>query len=628
MANRIQLRRDTAANWTRVNPVLEDGEPGLEIDTNKIKYGDGNSYWTDLPYASGGSGLTYVNNLAVLTGNLQIGTLWPGEADQESVIWATEESEYVGLWYGGNLDVVNGNYGPRVSITAGYLGSDDGVYIQHVDSYSNEGYQVNIDVGYNKWRFDDQGTLTLPYVYGIPTAISLNSGSYTSYTTGNAIPTDSGGSPGAGYGMTVDIVADGGGNVLSAVINQPGFGYSVNDVVYINQSGSLDDASVTVVSVTDYNGTITFPGVANVTAVGNTAITVEVGPSFWGFDSSGNLTLPLGGTINWYGGSNALVGGGGGGAAVTVGSFGSDIGIGPNYALFNPALLYSADDMVIRTGGNSLEPGYGQMAIASSETVNIGVANNLATTDSVNGVDWYSQIAFSNPNDGDTTVNVVIGSNVWSFDGSGYLYVPGEIVIYSDNRHGGDGYSGFLTFTNTQVGTTNPNKFIRLDQYGELQIVDSNYANTILALSDTGNLTVKGEIHSSAGAGNVVIQANDGSNPRNFTFDTAGALILPNLALGGQGNGSLDSKNNIINLNIGDTVDFAGFSGMIMVNSYYGGCVTLWLCGGGVTPNSLGNSKSFDCGTMAYNSGISGYTFTANETGNHAFFAIRTRDNP
>ena len=60
MANRIQLRRDTAANWTRVNPVLEDGEPGLEIDTNRVKYGDGNTVWTALAYAAT-SGSTLVN---------------------------------------------------------------------------------------------------------------------------------------------------------------------------------------------------------------------------------------------------------------------------------------------------------------------------------------------------------------------------------------------------------------------------------------------------------------------------------------------------------------------------------------------------------------------------------------
>jgi len=54
MANRIQLRRDHSTNWTRINPVLSDGEPGLEIDTNKVKYGDGTTAWRDLRYAGPG----------------------------------------------------------------------------------------------------------------------------------------------------------------------------------------------------------------------------------------------------------------------------------------------------------------------------------------------------------------------------------------------------------------------------------------------------------------------------------------------------------------------------------------------------------------------------------------------
>lgn len=52
MATQIQLRRDTAANWASVNPILAQGEPGLEIDTDKIKYGDGINNWNDLPYGS------------------------------------------------------------------------------------------------------------------------------------------------------------------------------------------------------------------------------------------------------------------------------------------------------------------------------------------------------------------------------------------------------------------------------------------------------------------------------------------------------------------------------------------------------------------------------------------------
>ena len=50
MANRIQLRRDTTANWENINPILADGEPGYDIDNNQIKYGDGNTNWNSLPY--------------------------------------------------------------------------------------------------------------------------------------------------------------------------------------------------------------------------------------------------------------------------------------------------------------------------------------------------------------------------------------------------------------------------------------------------------------------------------------------------------------------------------------------------------------------------------------------------
>ena len=49
---RFQLRRDTAANWTGVNPTLGPGEPALETDTGKVKYGDGSSAWNSLPYSS------------------------------------------------------------------------------------------------------------------------------------------------------------------------------------------------------------------------------------------------------------------------------------------------------------------------------------------------------------------------------------------------------------------------------------------------------------------------------------------------------------------------------------------------------------------------------------------------
>lgn len=47
---RIQLRRDTASNWTSANPTLAAGEMGLETDTDQFKIGDGTTAWTSLSY--------------------------------------------------------------------------------------------------------------------------------------------------------------------------------------------------------------------------------------------------------------------------------------------------------------------------------------------------------------------------------------------------------------------------------------------------------------------------------------------------------------------------------------------------------------------------------------------------
>ena len=53
MATIIQSRRDTSSNWTFVNPILAEGEIGLETDTNKFKFGNGIDNWIDIPYFGG-----------------------------------------------------------------------------------------------------------------------------------------------------------------------------------------------------------------------------------------------------------------------------------------------------------------------------------------------------------------------------------------------------------------------------------------------------------------------------------------------------------------------------------------------------------------------------------------------
>lgn len=50
MAVNILLRRGTAAEWTASNPILLEGEVGVETDTKKLKVGDGLTVWASLPY--------------------------------------------------------------------------------------------------------------------------------------------------------------------------------------------------------------------------------------------------------------------------------------------------------------------------------------------------------------------------------------------------------------------------------------------------------------------------------------------------------------------------------------------------------------------------------------------------
>lgn len=55
MATKIQLRRGTAAQWVAANPVLAEGEIGIETDTKQIKIGDGLKEWTLLTYIATGN---------------------------------------------------------------------------------------------------------------------------------------------------------------------------------------------------------------------------------------------------------------------------------------------------------------------------------------------------------------------------------------------------------------------------------------------------------------------------------------------------------------------------------------------------------------------------------------------
>ena len=87
----IQIRRDTAANWTAGNPTPANGQPCWETDTKKLKVGDGATAWNSLAYFSpggGGSGYTVSSIAASYTDATTSG---------EKIIKVTASGQTIGL---------------------------------------------------------------------------------------------------------------------------------------------------------------------------------------------------------------------------------------------------------------------------------------------------------------------------------------------------------------------------------------------------------------------------------------------------------------------------------------------------------------------------------------------------
>lgn len=51
----FKVRRGQSQVWADINPILAEGEPGYELDTHRLKIGDGEKSWNELPYIGGSS---------------------------------------------------------------------------------------------------------------------------------------------------------------------------------------------------------------------------------------------------------------------------------------------------------------------------------------------------------------------------------------------------------------------------------------------------------------------------------------------------------------------------------------------------------------------------------------------
>jgi hypothetical protein len=65
MSQQILFRRDTSANWFSANPILAQGEMGLDLTLNKFKMGDGSTAWNSLSFTTSidSTSLKIISNL-------------------------------------------------------------------------------------------------------------------------------------------------------------------------------------------------------------------------------------------------------------------------------------------------------------------------------------------------------------------------------------------------------------------------------------------------------------------------------------------------------------------------------------------------------------------------------------
>jgi hypothetical protein len=203
MTTRIQIRRDFAAAWTASNPVLSSGEIGLEIDTLRLKFGDGASVWTALPYGTINTASS--NNLAVF---------------ETSETWSVPAQLRVpgGKW---KMTLIGGGGGGGGSgATAGFCGGGGGagggviVYTSYVAGQNTVSITVSNVGGTAGTSSGNGGT-------GANTVVTYNGITYTASGGNGGTLNSAGGAGGGGTNGTLNIPGDSGssGGTMAATSN-------------------------------------------------------------------------------------------------------------------------------------------------------------------------------------------------------------------------------------------------------------------------------------------------------------------------------------------------------------------------------------------------------------------------
>lgn len=343
MAYQIQWRSDTAANWTSANPILAQGEAGFEVNTNKLKVGDGVTAWISLAYYTAGD----VNSVTASTPLASSGGANPNITIQlattsqngylSSADWNTFNSKQAALTL--PLSIANGGTGQATKAAAfnalsPITATGDLILGNGVNS------ATNLAIGGNGAVLTSNGT-TASWVSGGSGGINQLTGDVTA---------------GPGSGSQVATVAKIAGTTVSGTTGSTNVVFSTSPTL----TGTFIAASGT------FSGTILTPAVTGLT-------------------SAGTLTL-TGGTAASGGAGGIVTINGAAGSAVTTGGAGGNININGGTANGDNTQNNNGGAIAL-TAGTSKGSATGGTVTVSSGTGGVGTATAGATggTTNING---------------------------------------------------------------------------------------------------------------------------------------------------------------------------------------------------------------------------------------------------
>lgn len=117
MADIIKFKRGKSTTWRTKNLLLLDGEPGFEIDTLRLKIGDGKTAWNDLPYQDqNNENVVNARVFAELPSIGKANVIYKVSSTAKLYQWNTETNGYESLMAGSggggipieDIDIING----------------------------------------------------------------------------------------------------------------------------------------------------------------------------------------------------------------------------------------------------------------------------------------------------------------------------------------------------------------------------------------------------------------------------------------------------------------------------------------------------------------------------------------